>query len=611
MSEPTVFMPDGTPFAFWDDTTDYWRVYHVSAGHPSASDGGPGTEERPFATISRAAQILEPREKALVHAGVYRECVRPARGGEGPDRMIAYEAAPGEEVTVCGSERWTPDWLPSEEWNWGPLPAGATVWAGDLPEQWFAGFNPFMARNFSSEYTTFTSDWTPQETHCFMLRRGMVFAGGVPLKQVFFPVDLGGTAGAFWVEDPGLRLYLRLAGDADPHGVVFEVTAREQVFAPRVQGLGFIRVSGLHFAYAADGIPVPQRAVVSASRGHHWIIEDCTVRWANACGIDVGDESWHRPQRTTASGGGHILRRNHVSDCGICGMAAVGNNQASLVEDNTVERIGAMQIERIWETAGLKFHVCDGVLIRRNVFRHIRGAPGLWLDYTNRNSRVTGNVFADIESIHGGVYIEVSHAPNAVDHNLFWDIRGSGNPRWGPGVNVDTGEQCVVAHNLFARIRDGWAVSVNLDQSARIVAGRVGLCRQHQLLNNLFIACPKRILFSRAADNRSDGNLFDASSDETSLCIETPQPAALLDLAAWQRYYGLDEHGRQGVLEAQFDPQTLLLRLEIQGELPTCPPVEALHEPEAPRTPGPLGLGAGVHEVRVQAGRITQLFTHP
>ena len=55
-------MPDGAPFAFWDDSTDYARAYHVSCEHPAASDDNPGTEDRPFATIGRAADLLQPGE---------------------------------------------------------------------------------------------------------------------------------------------------------------------------------------------------------------------------------------------------------------------------------------------------------------------------------------------------------------------------------------------------------------------------------------------------------------------------------------------------------------------------------------------------------------------
>jgi hypothetical protein len=238
---------------------------------------------------------------------------------------------------------------------------------GDLPIEWFPGYNPFVARNFSSEYTSFTRDWSVEENHTFLLRRGMVFVDGRPLRQVHFPSQLSEADGTFWVEDPGLRLHLRLWGDADPGEATLEVTAREQVFAPLVEGLGYIRISGFRFEHAADGIPVPQRAMLSARRGHHWIIEENDLRWANAVGLDVGNETWHRqwPGKDHPQGG-HIIRRNHVSDCGICGMAAVGNNACTLVEHNLIERIGGLNIERIWEAGGLKFHTCDTVLIRNN-----------------------------------------------------------------------------------------------------------------------------------------------------------------------------------------------------------------------------------------------------
>jgi len=56
---------------------------------------------------------------AGLHAGIYRERVVPRRGGNGPDSMIAYEAAPGGEVIVSGAEAWTPRCLPSAGWHTG------------------------------------------------------------------------------------------------------------------------------------------------------------------------------------------------------------------------------------------------------------------------------------------------------------------------------------------------------------------------------------------------------------------------------------------------------------------------------------------------------------
>jgi len=400
------------------------------------------------------------------------------------------------------------------------------------------------------------------------------------------------------VEDPGLRIHMRLPGDIDPKDVTFEVTTQEQVFVPTEPHLGYIRVSRFHFEHGADGIPVPQRAMVSANRGHHWIVEDNHIRWGNACGLDVGNQTWYR-QDVPEPSGHHIIRRNHVSDCGVCGIAGCWNNDHSLVEDNLVERIGGLNVERTSETAGLKFHVSHGVLIRRNVFRHLRQTPGVWLDYLNENCRVTGNVFADIESTRGGIYIEVSHALNVVAHNIVWDLRGS---QRGPGVYIECGEKCVVAHNLFGRMHDWYAVGAHLRQKDRVVAGRVGLCRQHKVLNNVFVACPKRILLARAADNVSNGNLFDAHDDNVSLCIEYPEPCAMLNLSGWQEFYGLDSNSRQARLDADFDLETLVLTLTVEGEMSVCTPVEELHDGRESRCAGPVELGLGRREYRIRAG---------
>ncbi len=79
---------------------------------------GPGSKERPFRTINAAAQVLQPGERVVIAEGVYRECIRPARGGTSPDAMISYEAAPGAKVVVKGAAV-VKDWKPSEGWNFG------------------------------------------------------------------------------------------------------------------------------------------------------------------------------------------------------------------------------------------------------------------------------------------------------------------------------------------------------------------------------------------------------------------------------------------------------------------------------------------------------------
>src|SRR4029078_2224926 len=49
--------------------------------------------------------------RVLTASGVYRECVRQARGGTSPSQMISYEAAPGAKVVIKGSEVLKDGWV--------------------------------------------------------------------------------------------------------------------------------------------------------------------------------------------------------------------------------------------------------------------------------------------------------------------------------------------------------------------------------------------------------------------------------------------------------------------------------------------------------------------
>ncbi|MFI7426685.1 DUF1565 domain-containing protein [Micromonospora sp. NPDC049836] len=79
-------------------------VFHVAT---SGSDRADGSAERPFRTINRAAGVAQPGDTVLVHAGEYREWVKPRYGGLSDARRITYQAASGEHVVIKGSERIT------------------------------------------------------------------------------------------------------------------------------------------------------------------------------------------------------------------------------------------------------------------------------------------------------------------------------------------------------------------------------------------------------------------------------------------------------------------------------------------------------------------------
>ena len=80
------------------------REYHVAV---TGCDFAEGTAEHPFRTINKAAQVAEAGDTVVVHAGEYREWVKPAHAGASNIERVTYEAAEGEKVVIKGSERIT------------------------------------------------------------------------------------------------------------------------------------------------------------------------------------------------------------------------------------------------------------------------------------------------------------------------------------------------------------------------------------------------------------------------------------------------------------------------------------------------------------------------
>ena len=101
--------------------------YHVS---PAGRDDGDGSAAKPFATIARASQKLQPGDRCILHASTYRETIHPAQSGQ-PDKPIAYLAAPGEKVTISGADPVTGTWQPA-----GPI---STISLAGPVQQFFSG----------------------------------------------------------------------------------------------------------------------------------------------------------------------------------------------------------------------------------------------------------------------------------------------------------------------------------------------------------------------------------------------------------------------------------------------------------------------------------------
>src|SRR5664280_349940 len=97
-------------------------TYEVAQRNPQASDGGDGTRDRPWRTLSRAAEKVGPGDTVVVRDGIYREQVTVKASGTAL-APIQFAAAPGAHVVLTGADRLT-GWQRAE----GGLPIYQVPW---------------------------------------------------------------------------------------------------------------------------------------------------------------------------------------------------------------------------------------------------------------------------------------------------------------------------------------------------------------------------------------------------------------------------------------------------------------------------------------------------
>lgn len=583
-------LPSGDYFESWETIEKYSCELHVDINDPSANDGNDGSAAMPFASISAAAAVAGPGTRVVIHKGVYRECVRPAMGGTAPENMISYESFQNDEVIIKASEEVSSFSL-STDWRLNSDPFeevsnDTRIWQHKLDPDMFRGYNPFCAVNILHDRLFIEYDKTDMTT--YLNRRGMIFCDGEPLIQVPLYYQMAKTPGSYWVEANGQTVHFRLMDDSDPKDHTIELTCREQCFAPAAPFLNYIKVKGITCAHAATGAPVPQRGAISLNRGHHWIIEDCTIDWSNGVGIDIGNECWHHKMDDEQTLGFNIIRRCKIYNVGVCGIAAMFVENI-LVEDNLIEGTGWQKMELSWEAAGLKAHCCRNSLIRRNIFRKTIRADHLWLDVANENNRITSNLFLDGIEQREAIFIECSRdGVNLIDNNIFWNVEGrfdpndlkaeAGSAGWykmedpcivnGYAVYGEGTDHLRIAHNLIGKCRSAGyfakAVPFRLERS-----GRGGTSRDAEIFNNIFYDCGEAAYKLPTENNQSDGNLY-LNMPGGYLRIMYPAPVVCLDLKSWQEYYSMDMNSAQGELQIDVDTETYQLTIKpaLQRNLP-------------------------------------------
>ncbi len=439
------------------------REMHVSK---VGNDAAPGSAARPYLTINKAASVAQPGDTVLVHAGTYREWVKPRRGGTDDRTRITYRAAPGEEVFVKGSERIT---------SWIQETGG--VWRVELPNSFFGAYNPY-ALNVSGGWLNY-GQWH---------HRGDVYLNGEAFNERKTVQEMTEAERTWHCRvDENATIIRANFGKANPNTELAEINVRECLFMPEITGLKYVTVNGFHFMHAAANWAPPglelQTGAVGPRMGKHWIIENCTITNARCVGIILGQAPGVDYSDIDAYGD-HIVRNNVIRRCGQAGIAGQKGATRSLICGNLIEETNYRREFGGWETAAIKFHnsvdtVISGNLIR-GVYRQEQGAFGIWMDFGNQGTRIMGNIIYDTEA--ATVFLEMNHGPTLVDNNVL-----IGQP-----VRSNS-EATVFAHNLF--VDCGYDYSPDTQRRSQYyrphtteaVGRKSGTAQDDKWFNNIFV----------------------------------------------------------------------------------------------------------------------------
>jgi hypothetical protein len=410
------------------------REIHVSK---SAGDVQDGTLDKPFLSISQAAEIAEAGDSIWVHEGIYRERVDPPRGGLSPNQAISYLAVAGDDVIIKGSET-LGNW---RRWE-------GSVWKAALSRQFFGDFNPYEEIIYG--------DWFVDKGRDHHL--GEVYLNGSSLFEVdkldrvlqppaFERSYLSGPNKLTWyceTDEDSVYLYANF-GDKNPNNELVEINVRSSCFYPSKPGINYITVRGFTMMHAATQWAAPtaeQIALIGTHWSKGWVIEDNRISYSKCSGVSLGKDrasghnTWsENPEINGAvhynklilkilqepfnwskeNIGSHLVRNNEISHCEQTGICGSMGGAFSVIEGNYIHDIWEKRQFEGAELAGIKLHGPIDALIENNLI--VNCPKGIWLDWMTQGTRVTRNTIYG--SYTEDFFAEVNHGPYVVDHNLF------------------------------------------------------------------------------------------------------------------------------------------------------------------------------------------------
>jgi hypothetical protein len=199
-------------------------TYYVSDSR--GSDENPGTEEKPFKSIQKAADVMVAGDICLIDDGVYRETITLKTSGT-KEKPITFKAMEDADVTISGTES-------LEGVNW--------VGYFDYDRTWTEeGEKTFQSQGVDKEGKNYTA----------------LYMDGKLITRVNSPKELDGPAKWYLdVGDKRVRILLwppeleNIADDMDAGyntPLNYEIEAKKRDFAFIASNIDYIVLSGITF----------------------------------------------------------------------------------------------------------------------------------------------------------------------------------------------------------------------------------------------------------------------------------------------------------------------------------------------------------------------------
>ncbi|EPX59126.1 hypothetical protein D187_003228 [Cystobacter fuscus DSM 2262] len=368
----------------------------------NGSDGNPGTQAAPVATLNRAIALVPSGGTIVVRGGTYRDWYNNGAGNyKVATKPITFQAYPHETVWFDGT-----DVKPASSWT----SDGAGHWYIDWSTPSFCN-GGYYNYKYDAQPTTNTGpcahfDMYGDPANPAAGDPQMVFIDGAYVHEVKTLAEA--TPGNFFYDWTNRRLYIA----TNPSGHTVEVAARPVALVLggtgyALKGLGFRRYATNEYSNTTNSA-----VYIGATQS---LVENCVFTQMAAGSLSIKSQ-------------GGVVRRSVFAHNGFTAIGSNGQTNSAtvgydgllleeiLVNANNTERFGT-NCSRSCAQAGVKIAHMNGFTVRHSVFENNVGGAGFWCDEDCRGGVMVYNIARNNKT---GLFYEVSDT-GIIASNLIYD----------------------------------------------------------------------------------------------------------------------------------------------------------------------------------------------